>query len=220
MEKSENGLEKMAIIQIARRRLQTLGVIKMLSVVHWALITSAGSLVVYCAFSKFSGQFEAKPIVLVLLIEYVVLDLLRLPFLGLSTISLGFPIIIFSLLIDYPDAPFAALLIATAGSFVSEALYCGFIARPRPSWPETLRRILFYTGHHAIAGAGALITYVFACCYVPRWLVEMLHIPATLIYAVTYSLISMLLVRTHDVTRLLLARDERPFVRADLRMTL
>ena len=213
-------MEKMAIIQIARRRLQTLGVINVLSVVHWALITSAGSLVIYYAFSTFNGQFEIESVALVLLTEYVILDLLRLRFPGLSTISLGFPIILFSLLIDYPDAPFAALLIATAGSFASETLYCRLVSRPRPSWPGTLRRALFYTGHHAIAGAGALITYGFACGYMPPWLVEEIHIPATLVYAVTYSLVSMLLVWPHDVTRLLLARDEGAFVRADLRMTL
>jgi len=213
-------LGKMNVIQSPHKKSQPLDVIKVLGAVHWILVTGAGPLVMYRAFPQLSDQFEVKSVTLVLLAEYVIFDLLRLRFLGLSTISLGFPIILFSLLIDYPNAPFAALLIATLGSFVSETLHCRVFSKRRLSWPGTLRRALFYTGHHAVAGAGALITYGFACCYSPRWLVEMIHIPATLVYVVTYSLVSMLLVRPHDVIRLLLAPDEGAFVRADLRMTL
>jgi len=210
----------MNVIQSPRRKTQPWDVIKVLGVAHWILVTGAGLLITYQVISRFGGQIRVEFAALVLLAEYVIFDLFRLRFLGLSTISLGLSIILFSLLIDYPNAPFATLLIATFGSFVSEMLHCRVFSKRRLSWPGTFRRALFYTGHHAIAGAGALITYVFACWYVPRWLVEMIHIPATLVYVVTYSLVSMLLVRPHDIIRLLLAPDGGAFVRADLRMAL
>ena len=184
-----------------------------LAMVHFALITDAGLLIMVFAPSLFGAQLRPKPICLAFFPLYVVCDLVRLRFLRGATISLGFPLIVLSLL---ADSPCVALLVAAFGSWVSEVLRSRFLSRRHLPWFATLRRAFFYAGHHAVAGLGALVVYQFLRGQFAPWLVEMVHVQATLAYIIVYSLVSMLLIWPHDLRiRSFLAPDEEPFVRVD-----
>lgn len=224
----------MNIIQDVRRKLQPLDVINVLGTIHLALVTDAGLLImyrIYLVLAQFGDQLGVEFVDLALLVGYVIFDLssLRFPrrfrrFLREPTISLGFPFVFLSLLVDYPNVPFKALLIAILGSLISEALRSrAFSKQPkqRLPWGATLRRAFFYAGHHAVAGLGALIAYRLICKSFASWLgLDMIHIQATLVYFATYSLVSMLLIWPHDRRiQLFLASDEEPFVRVDLLAT-
>lgn len=216
-------------LQISERELRRLGttirmkVYDILGKIHLALITDAGLLI--AAFLPYlSGLFGysrmPRATSLVFLAAYVAGDLIRLSFLRGATISLGFPLILLTLL---DDSPLMALLTATLGSLVSEALRSRFFSRQRLTWFATFRRAFFYAGHHAVAGLGALIVqYTIIHRRVAPWLqLEQIHIQATLAYVIVYSLVSMLLIWPHDRRiRLFLAPDEEPFVRVDFLMTL
>ena len=188
------------------------GIYHALGLVHLALITDAGLLLMVFVPLLFRRELRLTPVYLAFWPLYVVCDLIRLRFVKGATISLGFPLIFLALLVD---SPFAALTIATAGSVVSEMLRSRIFARQRLSWFATLRRAFFYAGHHAIAGFGALIAYLVIRARVAPWFaLESIHTQATLAYVLLYSLVSMLLVWPHDIRiRLLLAPDEEPFVR-------
>jgi hypothetical protein len=196
------------------------GLYHILGMVHLALVTDAGLLIVAFAPFVFDTQLMPKTLSLLFFVFYVVCDLIRLRFLGRATISLGFTLIFLTLL---DDSPFAALLIAILGSLVSEVLQSRVFSKQHLAWFPTLRRAFFYAGHHAVAGLGALIAYQLTrACFAP-WLLNMynIHVQATLAYLITYSLVSMLLVWPHDLRiRLLLVADEEPFVRVDFLTTL
>jgi hypothetical protein len=193
-----------------------------LGMIHLALVSDAGLLIVIFAPLLFSAQFMVQEpnISLVFLLGYVVCDLVRLPFRHGATISLGFPLIFLTLL---ADSPFAALRNATLGSMVSEALHSIFASKQRHPWSAALRRALFYAGHHAVAGLGALIAYQLTY---GRFFPQLLNtigvdILAILAYVIVYSLISMLLVCPHDRRiRLFLTPNEEPFVRIHFLTTL
>jgi len=212
-------------IRTARKYLERLGAImsttfyRILGTVHLALITDAGLLIMAFAPSLFGTQFRLKSIISpVFLVGYVVCDLIRLTFMHGATISLGFPLIFLTLLVD---SPFAALLNATLGSLISEALRSIFASKQHLPWFSALRRTFFYAGHHAVAGFGALIAYQLIHHYLPSLLLDIIHVPATLAYIITYSLVSMLLIWPHDWRiRLFLAPDEEAFVRIDFFTTL
>jgi len=190
--------------------------------VHQALITDAGVLIVLFApylRHLFDAPFKPKPISLAFGLGYVVCDLIRLPYLHGAVVSMGFPLIFLTLLVD---SPFIALISVALGSWVSEALRSRFFTKQRLPWFPALRRAFFYAGHHAVAGLGALIAHWFVSERFPPWpeLPMGVHALATLAYVVVYSLVSMLLMWPHDRRiRLFLAPDEGPFVRVNL-MTL
>jgi len=195
---------------------------RVLGIVHLALVTDAGVLIMVFAPFLFGRQFIPEHISLFFLAVYITCDfVVRLSFFRGATISLGFPLIFLTLL---ADSPFSALLNATLGSLVSELLWSRFLSRRRPGWFMTLRRTFFYAGHHAVAGLGALIVYQLLCCHLEPWPAELgkiIHIPAALAYFVVYSLVSMLLIWPHDRrVHLFLAPDEEPFVRIDFLTTL
>ena len=216
-----------------RRRLSQVGealrkgAYHILGTVHLALVTVAGLLIaVFAPFLAtfapflFGDRVTPKTTSLVFFALYVVCDLVRLRFLGRATISLGFTLIFLTLL---DDSPFAALLIAILGSWVSEVLRSRVFSKQRLSWYPALRRAFFYAGHHAVAGFGAMIAYQLIRARFASWLLDIydIHVQATLAYLLIYSLVSMLLVRPHDLQiRLLLVADEGPFVRVDLLTTL
>lgn len=186
--------------------------------IHLALITDAGLIIVAFAPFLFGAQLIPQRITLTFFLGYIVCDLIRLRFLRGVTISLGFPLIFLTLL---ADSPFAALLVGTLGSWVSETLYSKLLSKHHLSWFQSLRRAFFYAGHHAVASQGALIAWGLTRYYSNPWLVETIHIQATLVYIVTYSLVSMLLVWPQDRRiRLFLAPNEEPFVRVDFLSTL
>jgi hypothetical protein len=190
----------------------------LLGTIHLALVTDAGLLIWAFALPLFGDQLIPKnPISLAFLASYVVCDLIRLPFLHGVSISLGFPLIFLTLL---ADSPFAALFNATLGSLLSETLRSKYVSRQHLPWFHTVRRALFYAGHHAVAGLGALLSYQLILSYFDPWLLRTIHIPATLAYVIVYSLVSMLLIWPHDRRiHLFLVRDEEPFVRIDLLTT-
>ncbi len=226
--KDELSYQWTKAMRTGRRRLSELGnavrmrLYDILGKIHLALITDAGLLIAVLLPSLFSPQFVPKDISLFLVFfaVYVVGDLIRLRFLRGATISLGFPLIFLALL---ADSPFAALLIATLGSLVSEALQSRFFSKQHLPWFPTLRRAFFYAGHHAVAGLGALIAYQLIHDRFAPWLLDIydIHIQAILAYVILYSLVSMLLIWPHDLQiRLFLAPDKEPFVRIDFFMTL
>jgi len=208
-------------IRIAHRYLERLGAIvsttlyRTLGMIHLALVTDAGLLIMIFVPSLFGAQLVPKPISLIFFICYVVCDLVRLPFRYGATISLGFPLIFLTLLVD---SPFAALLVATLGSWFSEVLRSRLFSKLRLSWFAALRRAFFYAGHHAVAGLGALITYQLIRGRFASWLLlENIHIQATVAYVILYSLVSMLLIWPHDRrVHLFLTPDEESFVRIDI----
>jgi hypothetical protein len=213
-------------LETAYRYLERLGIIMsgtlyhILGMVHLALITDAGLLIMLCIPILFHDQLIPQPISVAFLLGYVVCDLVRFPFRHGATISLGFPLIFLTLL---ADSPFAALFNATLGSLISEALRSIFVSKQRHPWFPALRRALFYAGHHAVAGWGALLVYQLTYGHLVPSLLETtdIDIPATLAYIVVYSLISMLLVWPHDRRiQLFLAPNEDPFVRIDFLTTL
>lgn len=217
---SELGHQWTKAIRIANRYLERLGAImsmtlyRILGMIHLALVTDAGLLIMIFAPSLFGVQLVPKPISLIFFICYVVCDLVRLPFRYGATISLGFPLIFLTLLVD---SPFAALVVATLGSWFSEVLRSRLSAKQRLSWFAALCRAFFYAGHHAVAGLGALTVYQLICYRFSPWLVEIIHIQATVAYVILYSLVSMLLIWPHDRrVHLFLAPDEESFVRIDI----
>jgi hypothetical protein len=218
--------QRMRVVRTLRGYLQRLGAVvsetlyHLLGMIHLALITDAGLLIMVCTPILFRDQLTLQPISLAFLVGYVICDLVRLPFRHGATISLGFPLIFLTLLVD---SPFAALFNATLGSLISEALRSIFVSKQRHPWVDALRRTFFYAGHHAVAGWGALLAYqLLRGRFVPQLLETTdIDIPATLAYIVVYSLISMLLVWPHDRRiRLFLAPNEDPFVRVDFLTTL
>jgi len=207
--------QRTKIVRAAYERLNrflSVTLYKILGWIHLALVTDAGLLIIVFAPSLFRAQPVPKPISYAFALGYVVCDLICLPILRGTTISMGFPLIFLTLL---ADSPFAALLIAILGSLVSETLRSRFIQHL--PWFATLRRAFFYAGHHAVAGLGALIAYQLISGS-PSWLqLEVIHIQAALAYVVVYSLVSMLLVWPHDRRiHLFLAPDEEPFVRVHI----
>jgi hypothetical protein len=193
-----------------------------LSITYLALITDAGLLIIAFTPLLFKAQLIAQEfnISLVFLIGYVICDLIRLPFRHGATISLGFPLIFLTVL---ADSPFAALRNAALGSLLSEALYSILISKQRCSWSLALRRALFYAGHHAVAGLGALTACQLASgrLYLPIQETMRVDVLSVLAYVVTYSLISMLLVWPYDrQIQLFLACNEGSLVRIDFFTTL
>jgi hypothetical protein len=189
---------------------------QVLGMIHLALVTNAGLLILFFAPSVFGAQFIPKSLSLFLVsfVAYVVCDLIRFRFLRGATISLGFSLILFTLLVD---SPFVALLVAALGSLVSEVIRSRFFSKQRLFWFGALRRALFYAGHHAVASLGALIVYQLLRGHFESWLLlDIIHIQATLAYILTYSLVSMLLIWPHDLRiHLFLTPDEEPLVRID-----
>ena len=209
----EGGRGRLGRLRTAMRA----GVYRVLGMIHLALITDAGLLIMVFAPSLFGAQLRPKPICLAFFPVYMVCDLVRLRFLRGATISLGFPLIVLSLL---ADSPCVALLVAALGSWVSEVLRSRYLSRRHLPWFATLRRAFFYAGHHAVAGLGALVVYQLLRGQFAPWLVEMVHVQATLAYIIVYSLVSMLLIWPHDLqVRSFLVPDEEPFVRVNF-MTL
>jgi hypothetical protein len=192
-----------------------------MGMMHLALVTDAGLLIMLCVPIMFHKQLIMKEhACLLFLLGYVMCDLVRVSFRHGATISLGFPLIFLTLL---ADSPFVALLNATLGSLISEVLRSIFASKQRHPWFPALRRALFYAGHHAVAGWGALIAYQnIAGRFFPHLLeTTEIDIPATVTYIIVYSLVSMLLIWPHDRRiRLFLAPNEEPFVRIDLLTTL
>ncbi len=194
---------------------------QVLGMIHHALITDAGLLILVFGFLMFRPYFNnLREISLAFFVLYIVCDLIRLSFLRGATISLGFPLIFLTLL---ADSPFIAMLPAALGSLISETIQSVWISKQRLSWFPALRRTLFYVGHHAVAGLGALVVYQFIYIHYPSMILPtLLHLEAILAYVAIYSLISMLLIWPHDLQlRLfLLTPDEEPFVRIDFFTTL
>ena len=182
-----------------------------------ALVTVAGCLIVLGGILAFGYQFEIDTTVLLLFLGYLVCDLIRITFLRGKTISLGFPLILMAFLIL--DSLVLALLIAVVGSLVSELVYSKLLSKQRRPLGMAIVRALFYSGHHAVAGAGALYAFTLTNVWIISWL-EVFHIQAIAVLVVVYSLLSILLVWPHDyrVYRVL-TPDEGPFVRIDLLVT-
>jgi hypothetical protein len=207
----------MNIVRSTRKKLRRVDVVTALhmvpAMVHLALVTGAGLLIIGVILSQFGEQLELGLLHLVFLAGYVAGDLVRLRFLRKVTISLGFPIAFLLVLID---SPFAAMVTAALGSLVSEALHNVF-SKSRLHWVLSLRRVLFYAGHHAIAALGALLAYWSIGSYFDPWMeLDVIHVQAALAYIVTYSLLSMSLVWPYDRQLQFFLAPEEQLVRIDL----
>jgi hypothetical protein len=186
--------------------------------IHMALVTVAGCLIVLGGILAYGYQLEFDTTVLLFCLGYLICDLIRITFLRGKTISLGFPLILMAFLIL--DSPVLALLIAVTGSLFSEVVYSKLLSKQRRPMGMTVARALFSSGHHAIAGAGALYAFSLTKVWIVSWL-EVFHIQAIAVFVVVYSLLSILLIWPHDyrVYRVL-TPDEGPFVRIDLLVTI
>lgn len=182
-----------------------------------ALVTVAGCLIVVGGILAYGYQLEFDTTALLLCVGYLVCDLIRITFLRGKTISLGFPLILMSFLIL--DSPVLALLIAIIGSLISELIYSKLLSKQRRPLGMAIVRALFYSGHHAVAGAGAMYAFTLTNVWIISWL-EVFHIQAIAVLVITYSLLSILLIWPHDyrVYRVL-TPDEGPFARIDLLVT-
>ena len=125
--------------------------------IHMALVTVAGSLIVVGGILAYGVQFKFDTTALLLCLGYLVCDLIRITFLRGKTISLGFPLILMAFLIL--DSLVLALLIAVIGSLISELVYSKVLSKQRRPLGMAIVRALFYAGHHAVAGAGALYAF-------------------------------------------------------------
>jgi hypothetical protein len=207
---------------------------RLMGIIHFALVILAG-LYILCSILfwlgnvivkdpssllRFGGELVRNRNNLILLAAYIVFDLVRLPFLWRSTISLGFLVVFFTLLINDPNsAPLPALLVACLGSSISEMLN-GMRSKPRLRWSVTFQRALFYAGHHAVAALGASIAYRFVFEHVGNPWSHVIPLEAGLAYVAVYSLVSMLLIWPHDVQiSLCLIPGVEQFVRVDFLTT-
>jgi len=210
--------------QVARKRLRqlktdvTMKLYDILGKVHLALITVAGLVIVVRGPLLLGSQVIPRPISLLFLFAYVVCDLVRITFLRGATVSLSFPLVLLTLVVD---SPLAASSVAIFGSLLSETLYSRIFSKQRQPWRYALLRAFFYASHHAVTSLGALFAYAITYKSFSPWLLETFHIQATAVYVVTYALLSMLLIWAHDyrVYRVLVPDEER-FVRVDLVTTL
>jgi len=183
-----------------------------------ALVTVAGCLTVLAAVTAYSQKFVLNPSLLLFILAYAACDLIRITFLRGKTISLGYPLVLLAFMIY--DSPYMASLVAVSGSLISEGIYSKFLSRQRRPLSVVVIRALFYAGHHAVAGAGALYIYQLLAGWTESW-IEVFHVQAIAGYVVGYALLSMLFTWPHDyrVYRVLMP-DEGPMVRVDLFITL
>ncbi|MFZ5915483.1 MAG: AAA family ATPase [Chloroflexota bacterium] len=182
--------------------------------VHLALITVGGLISIVGVLCLFDTRLFSGPTSLLFLLAYVVCDLIRITFLYGATISLGFPLILLTLV---TDSPLAASFVAIFGSLFSEGLYGRFVSKQRLPLAFVLRRAFFYAGHHALASTAASLVYYLTYRSTPPWVLETLHLQAIAAYVVVYALLSMLFIWPHDFrVHRILAPDEDRFVRINL----
>ena len=171
-------------------------------------------------------SFLVLYVVLVSLPLFILLDLLILSF-QKATVSLSFPITLVTLLaltagdssISLQTGIFFTIGLVIVGSFMSELLRR--FSYPRLPFGRSTIRVLFYSGHHALAGAIAAYLSLFVISLMGSDnIFEFLPnaFPLAIIFAVVYAIGSSLLIWPHDwaVSRLLTLPDETPLPRIGL----
>jgi len=188
-----------------------------LAVQHFVLVTFTG-VVIVLSHQPFWSQYLSSteldyPWLLLAVLLYAVLDLIRIPFTNGSVVSLGFPIVLYALLMD--ANPTTATLIVVAGSLLSESVYAYFSRRLTQQ--QALMRAVLYAGHHAAAGFCAGIAFLLLHTPVDQAIEDWLAIVA---YVLVYGTVSTIVLWPHDwwVSHLLAPEEER-LPRAEIILT-
>lgn len=115
-------------------------------------------------------------------------QVIRLPQGDSLTLSIIFVLLALVLSFDGPASPFrqaiGAVQVMTIGALV------GYGLTHRPS----LLRLSLYVGHQVVSTTVAGAAFVLASTYLPYWLLESFHVPATVIYVLVLSVTSTLLI--------------------------
>ncbi len=182
-------------------------------IIEGALITVI--LVCLNAGSRQIFAIESPGIVALLLAGYIATEQILLSFSQGRVVTLGFPFILLTTLIE---GPIVAWGMATFGSSVSEILrnHCLY----RDMVPNSARkwRPLFYASYQSLAAMTAAMAYIWVSNTFTALLdLEQIHIQAILVYIVTYGLIAQLLIWPHDwlINRLVMP-DQVRFPRVDV----
>jgi hypothetical protein len=168
-----------------------------LAAAYFAFVAVAGLVVVQCewpGWQRYAHEIELNRLLLAALVIYSVLDLIRIPFLSGSAISLGFPVLLIALLAR--GDPAVPILIGVTGSLLGEFLYscvCGRLGLKR-----ALLRAVLYAGHHAVASGAAAIAFGLVRLFdsSPHPGIENWEIIG--VYVVAYGMFSTLVLWPHD----------------------
>jgi diguanylate cyclase (GGDEF)-like protein len=151
--------------------------------------------------------------ILTLLAALAETQIIRLP--GGTSFTTSFVLVLLALLVPTGNETTAwqrvvqATQVIVVGSLVGH----GLLLIRRKEW--TLSRGIFYAGHYGLVSAVAGSVYVLTIEKWPSWgVVESIHVPALSAYALSYALLSQVIVGIRN--RILLATEEFELPRTDL----